>query len=322
MSDLGENLPSLEYLQLFGNQLEGSISQFISNATSLKVFELAQNHISGVIPSKLGQLKSLELIDLHDNYFQAEEEKDWSFISSLAYCRHLMRLEMYNNSLGGALPSTITNLSSSLEVLRLERNKIEGTIPDGWERFLNISMLKFGVNKLRGKIPDSFGKLNSLKVMFLEENELSGEIPPSLGNLSGLLELSLGGNQQRGKIPLSLGDLSKLQSLDLSSNDCGSNACGSKARWLWTIFHNVRSMTFTCRLRRHVRRIPPTSSPLPLTATPICYPLSPPRFLSTWQRGVPFFVLPCADMAATWLPRPGGGGCFHSLSIGVESGQN
>ena len=156
----------------------------------MKVFELAQNCISGVIPSELGQLKSLELINLHDNYLQAEGEKDWSFISSLAYCRHLTRLELYNNSLSGALPSTITNLSSNLEVLRLERNKIEGMIPDGWERFVNISMLKFSVNKLTGKIPDSFGKLNSLKVLFLEDNELSGEIPPSLGNLSGLLELS------------------------------------------------------------------------------------------------------------------------------------
>ena len=179
--DLGENLPSLEYLQLFGNQLEGSISPFISNATSLKVFKLAQNRISGVIPSELGQLKSLELIDLHDNYLQAEGEKDWSFISSLAYCRHLTRLELHNNSLGGALPSTITNLSSSLEVLRLERNKIEGTIPDGWERFVNISMLKFGVHKLTGKIADSFGKLNSLKVLFLEENELSWGDPPLSG---------------------------------------------------------------------------------------------------------------------------------------------
>ena len=178
-------------------------------------------------------------------------------------------------------------------MLRLERNKIEGTIPDGWERFVNISMLKFGVNKLTGKIPDSFGKLNSLKLLFLEENELSGEIPPSLGNLSGLLELSLGGNQLQGKISLSLADLSKLQSLNLSSN-----ACGSKARWLRTVFRNVRSMTFTCRLRRHVRRIPPTSSPLPSVI------LSPRRDFfrlgSEWR----LFFLPYADMAATWLPRP------------------
>ena len=50
-------------------------------------------------------------------------------------------------------------------------------------------------------------------------------------------------------------------------------------------------------------RIPPTSSPLPLAAAPLCYPLSPPRFLSTWQRVAPFFILPYADMASTWLPR-------------------
>ena len=81
---------------------------------------------------------------------------------------------------------------------------------------------------------------------------------------------------------------------------------------------------------------------LPLSAAPLRYPLSPPDFFRLGSEWRQFFVLPCADMAASWLSRRsaaavastslpalrnrsvgvkpplivkhwGGGGCFQTL---------
>ncbi|CAA7395505.1 unnamed protein product [Spirodela intermedia] len=216
---LGETLPNLKNLHLFGNQFIGTLPPSVSNATGMEVLEVAENRLGGVIPPDLGKLQNLRLLDFSGNKFQALDEEDWSFLTSLTNCRSLEKLELQNNSLGGVLPPAIVNLSRKLNTLRIDRNQIGGMIPEGLGNLVGLSMLYMGGNLLAGGIPVSIGELTNLEGLKLEENMLSGEIPPSLGGLSNLSELSLGGNLLEGRIPTAFGGLRNLEALNLSDNN-------------------------------------------------------------------------------------------------------
>ncbi|CAA6659188.1 unnamed protein product [Spirodela intermedia] len=221
---LGETLPNLKNLHLFGNQFIGPFLR----------------PLGGVIPPDLGKLQNLRLLDFSGNKFQALDEEDWSFLTSLTNCRSLEKLELQNNSLGG-----------ELNTLRIDRNQIGGMIPEGLGNLVGLSMLYMGGNLLAGGIPVSIGELTNLEGLKLEENMLSGEIPPSLGgriptafgglrnlealnlsdnNLHGEIpreilsltslsrHLDLSGNRLIGSLPLEIGKLKNLKTLDLSRN--------------------------------------------------------------------------------------------------------
>uniref|UniRef100_A0A1D1ZHC1 Receptor kinase-like protein Xa21 n=1 Tax=Anthurium amnicola TaxID=1678845 RepID=A0A1D1ZHC1_9ARAE len=216
--DLGNTLPNLIFLHLFKNRFEGPIPSSLSNATRLEKIELSDNRFTGLIPSHLGALRHLRRLILGNNSLEAWEAKDWSFITSLANCRNLTELELYDNRLGGVLPTSIVNLSTQLTSLKLEGNQISGSIPAEIEKLVNLTKLHMSKNLLTGPIPATIGKLQNLQSLELGGNKFSGGIPSSLGKLSRLIKLSLGGNELEGTIPMDLGNCRNLQSLNLSSN--------------------------------------------------------------------------------------------------------
>ncbi|CAO2148089.1 unnamed protein product [Urochloa humidicola] len=146
------------------------------------------------------------------------EAGDWSFLSSLTNCTQLVNLYLGTNTLRGVLPSTVGNLSSSLEVLHLRENKISGTIPTEIERLRNLKLLYMENNFLTGNLPYSLGRLSNLFFLTLSRNKLSGRIPLSLGNLSQLSELYLQENNLSGPIPGALGHCKNFDKLNLSYN--------------------------------------------------------------------------------------------------------
>uniref|UniRef100_A0ACD5VEJ1 Uncharacterized protein n=1 Tax=Avena sativa TaxID=4498 RepID=A0ACD5VEJ1_AVESA len=161
---------------------------------------------------------SLTDLYLNDNKLEADDREGWEFITSLTNCSQLQRLVLGNNSFSGQLPTSITNLSTTLQTLYLGDNKISGAIPFDIGNLVGLNILEMANTSLSGVIPESIGKLENLVELGLYSTGLSGFIPSSLGNLTQLSRLYAYYGNLEGPIPASLGKLKNLFVLDLSTN--------------------------------------------------------------------------------------------------------
>ncbi|KAG4149585.1 hypothetical protein ERO13_D05G343000v2 [Gossypium hirsutum] len=262
LNNLEGNLPSmtnalkLEYLILRGNKLSGNIPNSISNVSMLKFLDLVDNLFSGPIPKTLGNLRHLERLQImNNNLITGSADHEWTFLSSLANCRHLRKIVVSGNPLSGILPTYIGNLSTSLQRFYADHCELEGNIPMQIGNLSNMLVLELGYNKLSGFIPTSigglrnlqglglfsnklegpiseslwlnklygsipscFGNITSLRYLYLESNKLSSAIPSTLWNLNDILEVDLSSNYLDNSHALDVGDLRSLLKLNLSRN--------------------------------------------------------------------------------------------------------
>ncbi|CAB1114190.1 unnamed protein product [Ectocarpus sp. CCAP 1310/34] len=107
---------------------------------------------------------------------------------------------------------------SELQELRLDNNKLTGTIPAELGKLEALKTLDLEHNKLSGPIPKELGALRRLGALLLHRNNLTGSIPKELGDLTKLRQLELHWNRLTGSIPPEVGELAALQFLDLSHN--------------------------------------------------------------------------------------------------------
>ena len=137
--------------------------------------------------------------------------------SELGDLSELDSLNLWGNSLTGAIPSELGSLSN-LEYLNLWGNSLTGAIPSELGDLSELEFLSLGDNSLTGAIPPELGDLSNLESLYLHFNSLTGAIPPELGDLSKLKTLGLRSDSLTGAIPSELGDLSNLEYLDLNDN--------------------------------------------------------------------------------------------------------
>ncbi|KAL1807326.1 hypothetical protein ACET3Z_030394 [Daucus carota] len=111
-----DQLPNLQYLELYGNNISGRVPDELGNLTSLISLDLYQNKLIGPIPDALKKLQKLKFLRLN------------------------------NNTLTGTIPYSLTTISS-LEVLDLSHNQLTGRIPvEG--SFSLFTPISFDGNKL------------------------------------------------------------------------------------------------------------------------------------------------------------------------------
>ncbi|XP_024200479.1 probable LRR receptor-like serine/threonine-protein kinase At3g47570 [Rosa chinensis] len=209
---------NLKVFNINDNEFTGVIPVSISNGTSLVSFNVGRNNLTGQVPN-LQKVHNLRTFIVLSNHLGSGKQGDLSFVSELMNATQLRRLGLGFNNFGGTLPTSISNLSTSLQMLWVERNQLHGSIPTGLENLVNLQSLILEVNSFTGSIPADIGKLSTLGELYLDYNQLSGSIPSSLGNLTMLSRLYLLANNLSGSIPSSLEKCHELLELDLSQNN-------------------------------------------------------------------------------------------------------
>ncbi|TVU25265.1 hypothetical protein EJB05_27756, partial [Eragrostis curvula] len=119
--ELGD-MEKLQFMELFGNGLNGSIPTTLGKLSNLISLDLQDNLLSGTIPASLGAINRLKNIRLHGNNLTG------SIPSSLGNLTNLMNMELQNNLLSGPIPASLGNIKT-LRSLHLNGNMLTGTVP-------------------------------------------------------------------------------------------------------------------------------------------------------------------------------------------------
>ncbi|CAI0413775.1 unnamed protein product [Linum tenue] len=217
--NIGFTLRDIGYFAVSENDLVGSIPESLCNASRLVDINMNMNRFAGRIPNCLGNSGGLLALEIGGNNLGYNSMGDFDFLTSLSNCSQLDSIGVSMNNLGGELPGSVGNLSSTrLTRLSFALNRISGVLPEGLQKLVGLTDLELQSNIFQGQLPSSLGKLQNLQLLSLQGNELSGRIPDSIGGLKRLFDLDLSQNRLEGPIPASLGNCLSLTSIDISHN--------------------------------------------------------------------------------------------------------
>ncbi|GLT35531.1 hypothetical protein SLA2020_099760 [Shorea laevis] len=161
----------------------------------------------------LSKLVSLHLSG-HDGLL-LDNIKFQMLVHNLTELRFLI-LDFVNMSL--VVPSSLLNLTSSLEHLSFSDCNLQGNFPNQVFQLPSLQLLDLSYNSHLGdNLPES-NQSSTLEYLNLANTNFSGELPHSIGNLKLLKKLNLYSCQFYGSIPGSLANLTEITHLDFSSN--------------------------------------------------------------------------------------------------------
>jgi Leucine-rich repeat (LRR) protein len=130
----------------------------------------------------------------------------------------LIILLLAKNNLQGSIPEHFARIPR-LETLDLAYNNLSGRVPRNFFNSTSLTYLGLGVNELIVTIPSVIGyTLPNIQTLIMERNHFGGPLPMSLVHASNLQVLELGGNAFTGVVP-SYWALPSLTQLDLSANN-------------------------------------------------------------------------------------------------------
>ncbi|KAL5824008.1 hypothetical protein ACOSQ4_021908 [Xanthoceras sorbifolium] len=234
-------LPHLRNLDLSFNDFNFSrIPSDFSLLSNLTRLDLSSSFFSGQVPSEISRLSKLISLDIsHNLYLRLETPVVEGLVQNLT---GLEELFLDFTDMSTVVPSSLTNLSSSLTSLSLESCELKGSFPENIFHLPNLQLLNLRGNSqlagsfpkvnwsnalsvldvysagFSGALPYSIGNLKSLRYLLLSYNNFSGNIPSSLSNLKQLIVLDLSRNNFIGQIPDIFTNLTHLSSLDFSDN--------------------------------------------------------------------------------------------------------
>ncbi|XP_060974303.1 receptor-like protein EIX1 [Cannabis sativa] len=167
--NLSSNLLDLTLLSNFN--VKGPILGSFENLKYLRTCYLSLNHFEGKVPKSMGSLCNVRELVMFGNTFNSTLD---DIINILNHCKH----------------------NSSLEILNLGSNKLQGTFPKNVEHFpMSLKELDISNNELNGNLPKSIAKLSTLKLLDVSNNSFTGVIYEThLENLSKLDHIDLSSN--------------------------------------------------------------------------------------------------------------------------------
>ncbi|XP_058742861.1 receptor-like protein 9DC3 [Vicia villosa] len=217
---------SLRILDLSYCQFNGPIPLYFSNLTYLTSLSLVKNRLNGSIPSSLLTFPYLTSLNLQDNVFISGQIPNVFHQSN-----RFQELYLSGNQIEGELPTSLSNLQH-LIILDLSSNSFSGQIPDVFDS-LTIEELRLGNNRLQGQIPPSLFNISQLNYLDCSYNKLKGPLHNRITGLQKLHILMLNNNLLSGKIPSWCLSFSYLEVLDLSNNQFTGTISAVSSYSLW-----------------------------------------------------------------------------------------
>ncbi|KAM3877607.1 leucine-rich repeats and immunoglobulin-like domains protein 1 [Diretmus argenteus] len=204
------NLPNLQELRLDHNELT-SMPDLGQAASKIVSLYLHHNKIRSIDGRRTRELVSVETLDLSNN--DISELRGHCFPAGL----QIKDLYLSNNKIGVLEHGALDHLGSSLQVLRLSRNRIS-QIPVRAFRLPRLTQLELNRNRIRQVEGLSFQGLSSLEVLKLQRNNISKLTDGAFWDLAKMKVLHLDYNSLTEVNSGSLYGLTSLQQLFLSNN--------------------------------------------------------------------------------------------------------
>ncbi|KAL6885644.1 hypothetical protein ACP4OV_010423 [Aristida adscensionis] len=217
MTENLRNLCSLEILDLTGNDITGDMTAFtevlyLCASDKLQELYLFGNDLYGTLPNFIGHFRSLRILDLGANNLGG------GIPLGLTNCACLNTLDLRGNGLNGTIPTEIGALTN-VTFMDLGRNNLSGSVPTEIGALTSLAYLDLSSNLLSGNVPTQIGALTNLSRLVLSYNQLSGTVPTEIVALTNLTYIDLSNNCLSGNVPSEIGFLTNLIYLDLSNND-------------------------------------------------------------------------------------------------------
>ncbi|XP_076607456.1 leucine-rich repeats and immunoglobulin-like domains protein 1 [Chaetodon auriga] len=215
------NLPNLRELRLDHNELT-SIPDLGQAASKIVSLYLHHNKIRSIDGRRTRELVSVETLDLSNN--DITELRGHCFPAGL----QIRDLYLSNNKISVLELGALDHLGSTLQVLRLSRNRIS-QIPVRAFQLPRLTQLELNRNRIRQVEGLTFQGLSSLEVLKLQRNSISKLTDGAFWDLAKMKVLHLDYNSLTEVNSGSLYGLTSLQQLFLSNNSIARiNADGWK----------------------------------------------------------------------------------------------
>ncbi|PPD69158.1 hypothetical protein GOBAR_DD33961 [Gossypium barbadense] len=259
-----ENLSSLRYLDISGNQFIGKgASTALANLTSLRFMFLSRNlfEVPSIFMSFANHLHLKVLFSDQNKLVREPTIQTWvpkfqlkAFLFSncttkelhieipkfLYYQNDLSMVDLSYNNFLGKFPFWLLENNTRMGAFLMKGNSFMGHLNLPSHPKPKMSLVDISDNKLEGPILASicsiFPQLNGLN---LSDNFFQGNIPPCLGSLNTTyLILDLSHNHLSGGIPEMLAQSDSLELLRLSNNDLSGKIaptifCSSSLQFLY-----------------------------------------------------------------------------------------
>ncbi|KAL9829995.1 Receptor-like protein 42 [Arabidopsis thaliana] len=186
-----------------------NISDFpniLKTLQNLESIDVSNNRVSGKIPEWLWSLPRLSSVFIGDNLLTGFEGSSEILVNS-----SVQILNLDSNSLEGALP----HLPLSINYFSAKNNRFRGDIPLSICSRTLLDVLDLSYNNFTGPIPPC---PSNFLILNLRKNNLEGSIPDKYYADAPLRSLDVGYNQLTGKLPRSLLNCSALQFLSVDHN--------------------------------------------------------------------------------------------------------
>ncbi|XP_030964405.1 receptor-like protein 35 [Quercus lobata] len=244
------NLKYLNVIDLSYNKFEGSIPVSLGKLTKVTEIMLQYNNFTGHIPSSLSNLKDLTFINFSHNNFGG-------FCGKIPFLSNLTKLSTVDLSYN-QLTSQMCEFqpNNSLQYLRLENNRLYGSLPSSISNLVNLIELNIASNDLSGIVEfDESTNLEELETLDVSNNSRFLGIKSNSNHTFPYLRTLSLSSCNITEFPKFLKSSKYLRHLDLSYNGIPNQI----PKWMFEVAENLQFLDLHANLLQGNLPIPPST---------------------------------------------------------------